>query len=394
MHNVKNVAYLSYDGLTDPLGQSQIIPYVLGLSRLGYHFTVISFEKKNTRASQQKISDLLASHGVAWHPLPYTKQPPVLSTLWDVWRLWRTLLALNKENPIQLVHCRSYITALVGLRIRKKQNIPFLFDMRGFWADERVEGNLWRLSNPLYRFIYNFFKRQEIYFWHEADHIISLTQNAQHEMLKRGVKTSITVIPTCVDLNHFDIKNLPRNNRLSQRGQLGIAGNAFLLVYAGSWGTWYLTNEILQFFECVFREKPNAHFLILSPDAVAVPEHLQSYITHKKASRAEMPSLLACADASVFFIKPSYSKKASSATKLAELLAMQLPVVTNAGWGDIQGYHGNGIMVLPDTSAQNLLDGAKWITIAKPSWPNSHLEKLSLAHGVNQYHSVYKSLLG
>ena len=39
------VLYISYDGMTDPLGQSQVIPYIEGLSKLGYQFTLISFEK-------------------------------------------------------------------------------------------------------------------------------------------------------------------------------------------------------------------------------------------------------------------------------------------------------------------------------------------------------------
>ena len=28
----KKVVFLSYDGITDPLGQSQVLPYLLGLS--------------------------------------------------------------------------------------------------------------------------------------------------------------------------------------------------------------------------------------------------------------------------------------------------------------------------------------------------------------------------
>ena len=32
-----------------------------------------------------------------------------------------------------------------------KNNIPIIFDMRGFWADERIDGHLWSLNNPIYR---------------------------------------------------------------------------------------------------------------------------------------------------------------------------------------------------------------------------------------------------
>lgn len=395
MHNVKNVAYLSYDGLTDPLGQSQIIPYVLGLSRLGYQFTIVSFEKKNTQASQQKINELLASHGIAWHPLPYTKQPPVLSTLWDVWRLWRTFLVLNKENPIQLVHCRSYITALVGLRIRKKLKILFLFDMRGFWADERVEGGIWNLRNPLFKVIYLFFKRKELQFFSYSDEIISLTENAKQLIIDQGIKTRVSVIPTCVDLTHFALKTLPPGIRVSKREELNISEQDFLLVYSGSWGTWYLVDEMLRFFTEVLKIKPNSWFLIISHDEPQIQDtKIKQRIIHRKAERHEMPAWLACADASVFFIKPSFSKKASSATKLGELLAMRLPVVTNSGWGDIQDYDGNGVMVLESVEQKNLIHGARWLLQLKRPQHDARLENLSLQTGIQKYQDVYKRLIG
>ena len=41
-----NALFLSYDGLTDGLGRSQVLPYILGLEELGHVFTIISFEKK------------------------------------------------------------------------------------------------------------------------------------------------------------------------------------------------------------------------------------------------------------------------------------------------------------------------------------------------------------
>ena len=41
-----NILYLSYDGMTDPLGQSQVLPYLAGLSKKGFRFHLISFENK------------------------------------------------------------------------------------------------------------------------------------------------------------------------------------------------------------------------------------------------------------------------------------------------------------------------------------------------------------
>ena len=51
------VLYISYDGMTDPLGQSQVLPYLCGLSKSGYQFTILSFEKKQRLKNERHIID-------------------------------------------------------------------------------------------------------------------------------------------------------------------------------------------------------------------------------------------------------------------------------------------------------------------------------------------------
>src|SRR6185312_823213 len=169
MNEIKNVLYISYDGMTDPLGQSQVIPYLIGLCDKGFAFTILSFEKK-TKYEERKlqIQNLLDSAGIKWSPLIYTKWPPVISTLYDYGRLKRKASQLHQSIKYDLVHCRSYIPALGGVAFKRKCNLPFIFDMRGFWADERVDGNLWNLNNPLFKTIYRFFKKKEIEFIKES----------------------------------------------------------------------------------------------------------------------------------------------------------------------------------------------------------------------------------
>jgi hypothetical protein len=56
----------------------------------------------------------------------------------------------------------------------------------------------------------------------------------------------------------------------------------------------------------------------------------------------------------MFFIKPSYSKIASSPTKMAECWAMNLPIITNEGIGDNDIYfneHNGGILLKEFNSA-------------------------------------------
>ena len=51
--------------------------------------------------------------------------------------------------------------------------------MRGFWADERVDGKLWSLNNIFYKKIYRYFKKKEKEFLQFSDYTISLTKTGK-----------------------------------------------------------------------------------------------------------------------------------------------------------------------------------------------------------------------
>src|SRR5688572_30836844 len=106
--------------MTDPLGQSQVLPYLKGLSA-DAEITLVSCEKKE-RLLQNKnsIEKIIANSGIPWLPLVYTKSPPVLSTLWDIFKMRAKIFELHKKNKFHIVHCRSYIASLLGLEMKKK----------------------------------------------------------------------------------------------------------------------------------------------------------------------------------------------------------------------------------------------------------------------------------
>src|SRR5689334_14091229 len=104
------VLYITYDGLTDPLGQSQVLPYLIGLAGRGHQITVLSAEKpERMETAGDLIRKLCADAGIAWHPLEYHKRPPVLSSAWDAAALERAAIKLHRAEPFEIVHCRSYI---------------------------------------------------------------------------------------------------------------------------------------------------------------------------------------------------------------------------------------------------------------------------------------------
>jgi glycosyltransferase involved in cell wall biosynthesis len=397
MNNSGNILYLSYDGLTDPLGQSQILPYLQGLSTAGFSITIISFEKSSRyRSRRQAVEDLVQASNLRWFPMEYHKYPPIFSTLYDVAKLYNKSVSLHRENDFQIVHCRSYITALVGLKLKKSHRLKFIFDMRGFWADERVDGGLWNLKNPLYKKIYKFFKRKELEFLSEADHVVSLTHSAKKEILTWRVSTPISVIPCCVDLTHFNRTKIDIKEQTLLRRTLGIGEKDFVLLYLGSLGTWYMVKEMLDFFSVLKEQCPNAKLLLVTPDKWTTDTNgFSKDIRLVSAERNEVPLYLSLATASMFFIKPAFSKKASSATKMGELLAMNIPVITNRGWGDAEAVLSKtklGILLsdFEDTDYRYAIQQV--LKISRSEAADSLSDEFSLSNGVISYKNIYTEL--
>lgn len=405
--DVKNVLYLSYDGMTDPLGQSQVLPYLKGLSGEGYRFHLISFEKPDKFSQYEAhIRAICAQHNITWHPQVYTKNPPLLSTLWDVYKMRRKAFALHKTEKFSIVHCRSYLSALVGMSMKRKQQVKFVFDMRGFWADERVDGGIWSLKNPVLKSVYKFFKKKEIEFFKEADHIVSLTNNGKQEIESwkefAGRELKIKVIPCCVDLQLFDPAKVSAEARQQLKQQLSVSENDYILGYVGSIGTWYMLPEMLDYFKVLKQSKPNAKFLFVSgenPASILGQAALKGIdakdILVASALHKDVPLYISLFDLSVFFIRPTFSKKASSPTKQGEIMAMGIPLVCNQGVGDtdliVRKYDSGEVIEAFDTQAyQDCIDSHKVYDIAKIQAGAEDF--FSLEKGIASYLHIYKSV--
>jgi len=394
--------------MTDPLGQSQVIPYLQGLCREKRKFWLMSFEKKSRfQANGAQIQKLLDEAGIVWIPLLYTPSPPVLSTLYDLFRMRRTAFQLIRKEKIHLLHCRSYISALVGLSAKRKFGTRFLFDMRGFWADERVDGGIWKLKNPLFKGIYKFFKRMEMVFLKEADAIVSLTGNAKAEIQSwPGFSNlEIDVIPCCADLNLFSRKRYNNEALDKIRIQAGISGNRFVVSYLGSVGTWYMLPEMLLLFKVILEQRPDAVFLFITPDepgiirdaaAKILPELPHDNIVVKSATRMEVPLWASISDVSVFFIRPMYSKKASSPTKMGELMGLGIPLICNSGVGDVEeilNQCGNGLIIrsFEEESLRKSLNHLPELLAKDPMLTIQCAHGVyALEEGVRRYEKIYR----
>lgn len=397
-----SILYISYDGLMEPLGQSQVWRYLSGLSER-YRIVLISYEKADDWADEEareRLKKMVRSKGIIWVPLRYHKKPSAIATAFDILLGMPVAGYLARKNRVKIVHARSYVPAVIALTLKKVFGLKFVFDMRGFWADERVDGGMWPKGSRLYRMA-KWFERR---FLLSADRVVSLTQAAVDEMRQfpylQGRMPTFEVITTCADLDLF------KPVALEQSAQKD--GRPFTLGYVGSVGGWYLFDETLQCFKLLRQAVPDARLHILNRgDHAHVRERLSVHQIGPEAVRLEVADHVGVAramgqmDAGIFFIKPAYSKMASAPTKLGEFLGCGVPCLGNAGVGDMASILEServGV-ALGSISEETMRDAtARLLQLAREPGIQQRCRQVALRYfslemGVQRYADIYCELL-
>jgi glycosyltransferase involved in cell wall biosynthesis len=336
------VLFISYNGMLEPLGQTQVIPYLRELAKRGVRFTLLSFERAKAFEPDgisrcEELREKLASQGIEWHWLRYHQRPSVPATIYDVLAGIRKASSLVKRNRIEMVHARAHIPGTIALALKRRFGTRIIFDLRGLMAEEYVDAEHWRKGSLPYRLT----KATERRIFASSDAVVTLTERIwpiikEWEGL-RGRTVHHEVIPCCADLSLF---NFSEEERAHRRAELKL-GDRFTFVYSGSLDGWNLTEKTADFFAGFLKRRRDAHLLWLTTGSHDRIRELMSarnvssdnFSVLSVASSA-VPSYLAAADAGVTFVKRCISKIASSPTKNGEYLACGLPLIINAGVGD------------------------------------------------------------
>ncbi len=396
---MKKVLYITYDGITDPLGYSQVFRYLENLVK-EHSIYLISFEKKELKKTENylELKKKARDCGIVWLPLTYHKTPTIPATFFDLLQGIICAAFFVLFCRINIVHVRSYVAGVMGWTIKKVFRVPLLFDMRGFWADERIEGGLWRKESRIYSIAKNFEHR----FFRDADRVVSLTYKGREviegfDYLKER-KNFIDVIPTCADLVRFHPEKQERK-----------FGDRFIVGYSGSVGLWYDFPTTLRAFQA-FKNNPKYNrplLLVLNKgEHEKIQTHLKDFGFEKEdyillsSPSDEMPYWLNQMDVNVYFIRASFSKQASAPTKLAEILGCGKSVITNDFVGDSgKIIRENRVGVVTNSFEEQEVVKAveEWFTLSQDAQlaercVETSKKYFSLDAGVKEYSRIYNSL--
>ena len=328
--------YLTYDGILDPLGQSQILPYLRHTRSYVSLLHILSFEKyKKTDEIYLKQANELKDLKINWTSSKFTPSRNIIFKFNDFIKFNFIFIYLCLKERPDIVHARGHPIALFALIYKRIFRFKLLFDYRGIWADERVAKGSWDLSKKNDLFFYNLFVRLEKVLINQSDHIIILTKAVKKKIIAETQKddSCFTVIPCATDFSLFNIRK-PRFKKDDQELVLG---------FLGSVGPAYQFTFYLKILSECNKRRINFRGLVLTNNLDETEDqicklgdkNISERIKVVQTDRLNVPQYINQMSFLLSFYTPFKSIIGTSPVKISEALACGVPVIANSGIGDI-----------------------------------------------------------
>lgn len=395
-----NILYISVIGISEPLGKSQVLEYLKVLSQ-NYSISLHTFEKNISSKDEAEIQEVMDTFGINWTFQTYSNRFGMVSTLFQIISSFTTLLKLVHSKPIHIIHARSQIPVIIALSIKTFSQVKVLFDIRGFQIDEKAEIGRIKVNG----ITYNILKWLELLAYKKSDSIVSLTYNAKKIIGQLTESEKITVIPTCANSDVFKVED---NNNFKR--SLGYNDADKVIIHVGTVSNWYDFDSELILINTLFDQDKDLRFLILNKgESNFIEEKLAEHnvcrgkVKIESADFYDVYKYLNFSEASLFIIKPTFSKRASAPTKFAENLCCDLYSITNNDIGDMNmfiqeypevGYSFDVAEVRSDTYTlgQKILQALEQRERHSKQYQKLYTNYMSNDIAIERYKYIYKNL--
>jgi glycosyltransferase involved in cell wall biosynthesis len=349
---------------------SQIRPLVKKLAREGWKISLISMEKSEPSFD---LKNEMSQAGVNWMILGFGKR----GLIQGVFRIFRLAIFLPKAD---LYHCRSDLSSLAVILRRGK----FLWDVRGLWGEQKfVIGSIRR--NRFYEWIFRYIERM---ITRRASAVTVLAKPLLKVLRERNGKlpTLESVIPTCVDLEHFKLCSKTPKQRT--------------LLLSGSFNNYYDISKTVEIVELL--NSKLSFKAIWCRGVESDQDELNLKMTEVRIRRQhEMPKEIALSSLGIALCKSNAGVSLAGVmpTKIAEFLAVGRPVIISRGMGDLDELvtrYQVGILVDEKTDYSKLVNDV--LKIIEDPLISLRCRKLAQDHfdldkAVLKYQEMYEKLL-
>jgi len=338
------VIYLVYDGLTNPVFDSQVLTMLEFLKSQGRGPNLlVSFEPFIKNDFLQKMNEVIKRLET---DVVIIKRLPFINRL-SLRTLAQSLVKIVVEHMVApeplILHCRGQIAAYIAIQTKlllPHVNIKVLADIRGVPEELLMRSNLWRGLGDQLR--YREMKKVEREVYTSADRLCCVSNSFKYYICKNfGCPADRILVVYCsVNTNRFRFDSTVRARI---RDELRLEDN-LVFAYSGSLSPWQVPDKIFEFFIMAQKACPNSCLLILTKDVIAARKLLQKYDKYManvmclSMDYSRVPDHLMAADVGLLLREDTLVNKVAFPTKYAEYLSCGLFVVTTQGVMDIASY--------------------------------------------------------
>lgn len=397
------ILYITFDGVLQPLGFSQVVRVVAGLASRGWRYHLLSVERTRDLLDANKVAHVRSALGdVEWSTVGVDLAQSVRTSAQAFTRVLGKALALVRDTT--LIHARGYQAAAVAHAIHTIRRIPYLFDARGCWIDERPD---W-FSRPA---AYALGKWVERDLYRDACAVVTLTELHRRDVVDgafgRKDPSAVVTIPTCADYDEFRIH--PRRpqkpadfidpvvaNRLSGKNVVAIVG---------SLNRSYFSRQTIELARKYCERSTDNHLLILTEQQAQYADLLDqmrfpgSSYTLTAAAHRDMPRWMDWIDWSILLLPDVAAKRGSMPTKLAEFFASGVRVVAHGCNAEMTSWvrrAGSGV-TLEDVSDEHLSMAADSMMMARPTQELEAARAVTAPHfslscGLDRYSELLRAI--
>lgn len=279
-----------------------------------------SIYEQNKKATQKHYQGLVIKE----FPKGLKKNQSVFTFIKDILPILRN--SISEAKKADIIHCRGYGGAFIGMIASFLSGKPFIFDMRGTLPEETVE--VGKVSNRSLKF--KLLKWIEKLLIKRSDIVFTVSEKFEKYIKERFKKERAVNINNPADFTSFGSTKM---NALNRR---------ITFIYSGSMQVWHDPETTLNYFSHLYKKFGNSIYLLFcTNDIEKAKEVFKKYDIPSSAYELrsvpynKMPEFYNRSNIAFCFIRNSFSKSICFPVKFSEYIASELFVLTNDGIGDL-----------------------------------------------------------
>ena len=396
-----NVLFIADGTISNPILQSQGLPYLFNISSSSNKAHVLSFENSDIDIERNPEFNAIFSQfskRIDFHFVRINRKSrlPVWTNF--ILRGLKVIICVNKQFDIKVLHARSFFPAFLSIIYKTffKHNVSVIYDNRGLAIDERIFTGELRKNSIKEKILRGIERR----IFNKCDMMVVVSKafqnyiNISYPEIFNKQNNKMVVIPnrTMLHMNEQEIMEAKKN----LKGKI-------ICVYNGSAASWQGIDKLYVIFSLIIKEIPSSSLKIITYN----PEIFRTYIPVSEISSEKLDILkvasskvhheLAKSTFGLLFREPGLVTRASSPIKFAEYLASGLPVLLLEGIGDTEEVilnYGVGVIIRGNNYKDAIIEMK---TLLKD--PDIHEKCIQVARkefdigqSYTQYKSIYQNL--